>query len=85
VALPAADRPELTLFGEGPSRVAITVKPGSSQRLESLAREAAVPAVQLGQTGGDRLRIAVGGQELVDLTVARMWKVYREAIPCLSQ
>ncbi|HPU00656.1 MAG: phosphoribosylformylglycinamidine synthase subunit PurL [Firmicutes bacterium] len=82
VKLPATERPELSLFGEGPTRVIVAVSPESAARLEALAREAAVPAVILGQAGGEKLRIAAGARELVDLPLAQLEKAYREAIPC---
>lgn len=82
VTLQAGVRPEMALFGEGPSRVAVSVKPGDGARLEAMAREAAVPAVKLGRTGGGRLRIASGEHSWIDLPLAQLQKVYREAIPC---
>jgi phosphoribosylformylglycinamidine synthase II len=82
VTLPAEARPEMLLFGEGPSRAAVSVKPGDAARLEALAREAAVQAVRLGRTGGERLRIASGEHTWIDLPLTQLRKVYREAIPC---
>ncbi|MCY7416962.1 MAG: phosphoribosylformylglycinamidine synthase subunit PurL, partial [Chloroflexi bacterium] len=51
-AEPASD-----LFGEGPSRVAVTLVPADWDALARLAAEAGVPLQALGKTGGDRLHI----------------------------
>ena len=71
---------ETMLFGEGPARVLLSVKPGAeAARLEKLAREAAVPALLLGRTGGERICIGAGGKNLIDLPLKQLQKVYREA------
>lgn len=71
---------ETLLFGEGPARVLLSVKPGAeAAHLEKLAREAAVPVLLLGRTGGERICIGAGGKSLIDLPLKRLQKVYREA------
>jgi phosphoribosylformylglycinamidine synthase len=55
------------LFGEAPSRVVVSVATGQRERLLSRARERAVPAVVIGRTGGDRIRLAVAGEQVADI------------------
>ncbi len=56
-AEPASD-----LFGEGPSRVAVTLAPADWDALATLAAAAGVPLQALGETGGDSLRIRLVAQ-----------------------
>ncbi len=59
--------PELLLFHEGPSRVLVTT--ASPERVLASAKKNAVEAVDLGTTGGDRLRIRNRGTILIDSSV----------------
>jgi phosphoribosylformylglycinamidine synthase len=45
------------LFGEAPSRVVVSATPAAAVRLEEMARAAGVPAVRIGETGGESLTI----------------------------
>ncbi|MGB4125177.1 MAG: phosphoribosylformylglycinamidine synthase subunit PurL [Dethiobacteria bacterium] len=86
VTLPESSSPETALFGEGPSRVVVSVKPGPGRaRFEELAGEAAVPAVLLGRTGGKSLRIAAGEAARIDLPLGQLQKVCGEAVPWRSR
>lgn len=82
VFLAGDQHPEVQLFGEGPSRVAVALAPGALERVEALAREAEVPLARLGRTGGGDLRIISGERPLVQLPLAQLQKIYREAIQC---
>ncbi len=46
------------LFGEGPSRVVVSVSPAAAADVLARALAEGVPAVRLGTTGGDALSIA---------------------------
>ncbi len=46
------------LFGEGPSRIVVSVSPEGAADVLERARAAGVPAVRIGTTGGDALSIA---------------------------
>jgi phosphoribosylformylglycinamidine synthase len=48
------------LFGEGPSRIVVSVKPDSAAHIVEAARAAGVPARRIGETGGNRLSIGAG-------------------------
>jgi phosphoribosylformylglycinamidine synthase subunit PurL len=72
----AAPLPAL-LFGEGPSRIVVTVRAGAERHFEQLMREFAVPWRWIGRTGGDRLVIRVGGACVIDLVVNRGLAAWR--------
>jgi phosphoribosylformylglycinamidine synthase len=58
LTLPAGpEAPALTLFGEGPSRIVVSVAPGQTDGFARLMAECAVPWRWLGTAGGDRLVI----------------------------
>src|SRR5690606_14943365 len=67
IALPeSGDDLALALFGEGPSRVIVTARPGAEIR----AHAGDLPCTKLGTTGGDRLVISRAGTAVVDLSIA---------------
>ena len=68
------------LFGESASRVLISA--AADQVAEVLTRAAAarVPARVIGQTGGNLLRIAVGGRVVIDLPVDDAERAWSTAI-----
>jgi phosphoribosylformylglycinamidine synthase subunit PurL len=68
------------LFGESASRVVISVVPADVTRALEQASAAGVPARLIGQTGGNRLRIAVGGEIVVDTAVTEAERVWSTAI-----
>jgi len=70
-------RADLTLFGEGPSRVVVSVKADRARHFEQLMREFRVPWRFIGRVGGDRLRIRVGDASLVDLDLDRIGSAWR--------
>ncbi len=79
LTLPAsALRPDVALFGEGPSRVIVTCAPADTQALAALA--AKLPLTTLGAVGGDRLRLSVDGAAALELPVAELHAAY-ESLP----
>jgi phosphoribosylformylglycinamidine synthase II len=56
-----AHSPAVDLFGESPSRIVVTTRPGHAQAVELLARQHGLPVERLGTTGGDRLVIELAG------------------------
>jgi phosphoribosylformylglycinamidine synthase subunit PurL len=54
--------PATELFGESPSRIVVTARPGQVEQLIERARRHDLPAVEVGATGGDRLLIELGGR-----------------------
>jgi phosphoribosylformylglycinamidine synthase II len=65
------------LFGEGPSRVLLSVAPGRVSEVTAAAAAAGVAVSTLGAAGGDRLGIA----GLVDLELAEAIEAWRGALP----
>ena len=68
------------LFGESASRVVISVVAADVTRVLEQASAAGVPARLVGQTGGNRLRIAVGGEIAVDVAVTEAERAWSTAI-----
>jgi phosphoribosylformylglycinamidine (FGAM) synthase-like enzyme len=55
------------LFGESASRIVVSATADDVTRVLDLSAAAQVPARVIGQTGGNRLRIAVGGRTKIDV------------------
>jgi len=70
-------RPELALFGEGPTRILVSVSAGSARHFERLMGEFAIPWRWIGRTGGDRLRIRLDGAVAVSLSLDRIGHEWR--------
>ena len=70
-------RADLALFGEGPSRVVVTVDEARVPGLEALMAESAIPWRWIGTTGGERLRITVGAETLIDAALDTLESAWR--------
>ncbi len=70
-------RADQTLFGEGPSRVVVSVKTVAARHFEQLMSEFRVPWRWIGRVGGARLVVRSGGVTLVDLDVDRIGGAWR--------
>ena len=68
------------LFGESASRVVVTAGPGDFTAVLERAAAAKVPARVIGETGGNRLRMAVGGAVVIDQPVDAAERVFGSAI-----
>jgi phosphoribosylformylglycinamidine synthase len=68
------------LFGESASRVVLSVAPALLSDVVRRAAAAGVPARLIGRTGGRSLRIAVGGDMMVDVTLADAERAWSDAI-----
>ncbi|HEV8617003.1 MAG TPA: phosphoribosylformylglycinamidine synthase subunit PurL [Methylomirabilota bacterium] len=77
VTLDAAARADLALFGEGPSRVIVSVDPARAREFEGLMAESAIPWRWIGVTGGERLRVIMAGTTVIDVAVDRMEHAWR--------
>jgi phosphoribosylformylglycinamidine synthase len=75
--LPAGARADLVLFGEGPSRVVVTVEAACAREFEGLMAESAIPWRWIGTTGGERLVIRVGAETLVDVDTTQLEQAWR--------
>jgi phosphoribosylformylglycinamidine synthase subunit PurL len=77
VTLETGRRLDETLFGEGPSRVVVTVEPARQREFEALMAESAIPWRWIGATGGDRLSVRVERGVVVDVAVDRIEHAWR--------
>jgi phosphoribosylformylglycinamidine synthase II len=80
VAKRAAVNAAAALFGESASRVVVSVVPEHVTAVLRHAAAANVPVRVIGQTGGSRLRIAVGGDIVIDQSVDDAERVWATAI-----
>jgi phosphoribosylformylglycinamidine synthase len=76
VRLAGTARTDLMLFGEGPSRVVVTVEPARAREFEALMAESAIPWRWIGVTGGDRVVIRAG-ERVVDVAADRIAHAWR--------
>jgi phosphoribosylformylglycinamidine synthase len=78
IELPAGEgRADLLLFGEGPSRVVVSVSPEAQRHFERLMGEFALPWSWIGRVGGESLVIKRGGVRMIEASVDRMAHAWR--------
>jgi phosphoribosylformylglycinamidine synthase II len=70
----------VALFGESASRVVVSVSPDNVTEILQRAALTGVLARVIGETGGNRLRIAVAGRTIVDVSVDDAERVWSTAI-----
>jgi phosphoribosylformylglycinamidine synthase len=80
VAHAAALNRAAALFGESASRVVVSAAPEAAAEVARRAAAAGVPARVIGRTGGRELRIAVGGEVVVAVTLADAERAWSDAI-----
>ena len=73
--------PVTALFSETPSRIVLSVDKSNVGAVQEIASEQNIPATVLGETGGDRIRIRVRGEIVVDRSVSDVESAWREALP----
>jgi phosphoribosylformylglycinamidine synthase len=66
-----------TLFGEGPSRVVVSVEPARQREFEALMAESAIPWRWIGATGGERVIVRTAGRVVVDVAVDHLEHAWR--------
>jgi phosphoribosylformylglycinamidine synthase len=76
-ALTAGARHDHVLFGEGPSRVLVSVEAERAREFEALMAESAIPWRWIGITGGARLRLRVGTETVVDAGLDHIGHAWR--------
>ena len=77
VTLPAGARRDQVLFGEGPSRIVVSVEAERAREFEALMAESAIPWRWVGTTGGDRLRLQVGTETVVSVELGQIEHAWR--------
>jgi phosphoribosylformylglycinamidine synthase II len=68
------------LFGESATRVVVSAAPEAAAEVVRRAAAAGVPAQVIGRTGVRVLRVAVGGEIVVDVTLAEAERAWADAI-----
>ena len=68
------------LFGESASRIVVSAAADDVTRVLELAAAADVPARVIGQTGGNRLRMATGGRMTIDMATDDAERAWSAAI-----
>jgi phosphoribosylformylglycinamidine synthase len=76
VGVPATTRADLALFGEGPSRVMLTVESARVREFEGLMAESAIPWRWIGVTGGERVVIRAAST-VIDVPLERLAHAWR--------
>lgn len=69
-----------TLFGESASRIVVSVSADKLAAVLAAAKEAGVTATVIGKTGGDRIRLSVGGAAAVDSAIVDAEQAWATAI-----
>jgi phosphoribosylformylglycinamidine synthase II len=69
------------LFAETPSRIVLSAVQGNVAQIFDIAREFDVAARVLGRTKGERLKIRVNGEQVIDRRVAEVESVWRGVLP----
>jgi phosphoribosylformylglycinamidine synthase len=72
--------PTAALFSESASRVIVSVSPEDEPALIARAGAAGVPARRIGATGGDRLRISISREPVIDVGVAEAERIWSTSI-----
>ncbi|PWU23901.1 MAG: phosphoribosylformylglycinamidine synthase subunit PurL [Candidatus Rokuibacteriota bacterium] len=67
----------LVLFGEGPSRIVVSVRAQAERHFARLMGEFAVPWQWIGRVGGEHLTIHRGGVPVVNLSLSRSARAWR--------
>jgi phosphoribosylformylglycinamidine synthase len=81
MANPTGIRRDAILFGESQSRVVLSAKSESVDRVLAVAARWGVPAAHIGETGGDRLSITVAGDALIDVELTAVRTAWSDALP----
>ncbi len=68
------------LFGESASRIVVSTPADTAPAVLALAAQVNVPAREIGVTGGSVLRMDVGEQPAIDLSVATAERAWADAL-----
>jgi len=73
-------RADFLLFGEGQSRILVSLVEENLERLIQLAKNENVPIAVLGRVTGDRLVVKLNGRKLIDQPVRKIKEVYESSL-----
>ena len=85
VTLNRSSGPELELFGEGPSRVLVSVAQDQIDKVRRQAAKAKIPMRELGKVQGEVLMISFDGDIMIKLKLAELDKAYREVFKWIME
>jgi len=68
------------MFGESASLVVVSIAANQTAALQSLAATEGVPATIIGRVGGDRIRVAVAGRDVLDEPLAEAERFWSSAV-----
>jgi phosphoribosylformylglycinamidine synthase len=80
IGVPLVERADMSLFAESQSRILLSFDPAYADVLTALAAKMGVPFDIIGTVGGDRVRICVDDQLLIDLPLAECAEAQRKPI-----
>jgi phosphoribosylformylglycinamidine synthase len=69
-----------TLFGESASRAVVSVAGAREREALELAGKEGVPAAVIGRVGGGRVRLSIGGRQVIDEAVETAERIWDGAI-----
>jgi phosphoribosylformylglycinamidine synthase len=78
--LPAGARADEVLFGEAPSRIVVSVPEPQAEAFAKLCADHGAPCAQIGTTGGDDLRVILGGKEALRRPLAALGTAWRDSL-----
>ncbi len=73
-------RADFLLFGEGQSRILVSLAEKNLERLIQLAKNENVPIAVLGRVTGDRFVVKLNGRKLIDQSVRKIKEVYESSL-----
>ncbi len=76
-------RPDTLLFGESQSRIVISCNRKNVEKIKSVDRKFKAPFHIIGKTGGERFKILGPGDELIDISLKRLYKGWRKSLESL--
>ncbi|MDB5053390.1 MAG: phosphoribosylformylglycinamidine synthase [Bacilli bacterium] len=76
-------RHDLALFSESQSRVVLSATESNSAELIAWIKQQGVPYQVLGTVQGQKLNIQINAHSALQSTIAKLEKVWKDAIPCL--
>ena len=79
-ALPEVLSTSSALFSESPSRIIVSFPSSSRNAIESIAKQKNCPLTLIGHVGGNRLRIAVRGEEAISADVRELEESWRSSL-----
>ncbi|MGI8732624.1 MAG: phosphoribosylformylglycinamidine synthase subunit PurL [Pyrinomonadaceae bacterium] len=69
------------LFSESPSRIVISFAAADQEAIAAIAERHKAPLTVLGKTGGEKLRVSVNGELVIDSTVEELENAWRNSLP----